>query len=165
MEFQLELQPILYRLITVWISTGILFFFFKKYFWSSMKDYLEKRKRFVSEQVELAKISNQRASQLELEVNEKLKQARIDSKEIVDKSRNEAIKVREQIIKEAKIEASNQMESAQIEIAREKDLAKNQIESQIVDVALLAASKIVKENIDDKQSRDIVDDFIKDFKS
>ena len=162
---EINLIPSLFKLITVWIATGILFFFFYKFFWKSVVSFFNKRETFMVEQIESAAQSNKNAMAYEKEANETMKQARIDSKNIVDRSKNEAIKVKEDIIGKANDEAKDKIESARLEIEREKEMARKEIEGEIVDIALTAAREIVKDSINEKKSEEIVDDFIKELKA
>lgn len=162
---QINLFPELFKLIAVWVSTGILFFFFYKFFWKHIVGFMKKREDYMAEQVEQAAQSNKNAIAYETQANEAMKQARVDSKNILDRSKNEAIRVREEIIANAKSEASDKLESARIEIEREKELARKEIEGEIVDIALTAAREIVKDSINEKKSEEIVDDFIKELKA
>lgn len=160
----IELMPNIYRLITVWIATGILFFFFYKFFWKAVKKYMQTREDYIVENVEAAKNANKMAQEYEEDANEALKQARIDSKAIIDRSKNEAIKVRDEIIETANNDAKNKLDSARLQIEREQTQAQKELEKQILDVALKAAQEIVKDNLDEKKSEEIVDDFIKELK-
>lgn len=157
------LIPNIYKMITVWLSLAIMFFIFYKKFWKNFKEYTDKRKDFVVKQVSEAEESNKTAIDHEKNAADALKQARIDSKEMIDRSRGEAIKVKEQIIDDAKSEASGQLEHARLQIAREEQELRKELEGEITDIALSAAREVVKGSIDEKQGEAIVDDFIKEL--
>lgn len=162
---EINLFPMISKLITVWIATGILFFFFHKFFWKSLTGYLSKRENFIVEKVENAKQATINAKEHENQASDALKQARIDSRTILDRSKNEAIKVKEEILDSANKEAKDKIESARLEINREKQAARKDIETEIVDIALTAAKEVVKEEIDESKGEKIVDDFIKELKA
>jgi len=159
----IELFPVFSRLITVWISTGILFFFFKKYFWNSLMDFLQKREEYITSQVQSAQASNEKALAYENEAQEALKQARLDSKSMIDRSKDEANTVKQDIIEKAHAEAKDKIERAQAEIEKEKNDALADVHTQVVDIAMDAAKAIVKDNIDESKSKSIVNDFIKEL--
>lgn len=162
---EINLFPVLSKMITVWIATGILFYFFHKFFWKSLVAYIAKRENFITEKIESANQANLNAIEHEAKANEALKQARIDSRNILDRSKNEAIKLREDIVSSAQKEAKDKIESARIEINRERELARQDIETEIVDIALIAAKEVVKESIDKDKGEKIVEDFIKELKA
>jgi len=161
----IELFPNILKLLTVWIATGVLFFVFYKFFWKHIVSFFDKREKFMVEQVESAAQANKNALQYEEDANEAMKQARIDSKNILDRSKNEAIKAKEDIVNQAHREANDKIESARLEIAREKEVARKEIEGEVVDIALTAAREIVKDQIDEKKGEEIVDNFIKELKA
>lgn len=165
MEFdlQLELAPFLGRLVTVWITAFILYRLYKWKMYEPINNYLEKRRDYIDTQVSLATKSNEQAAQYKEQQYEELKQARLDARVIVEKSKAEAIEVREDIIGKAKDEARNKVDSARQEIERERLQAKSEIQNEIVSVALQAAKEVVKDSLDEKRSKDIVDDFIKEM--
>lgn len=162
---EINLFPVLSKMITVWISTGILFFFFHKFFWKSLVAYIAKRENFITEKIESANQANLNAIEHETKASEALKKARVDSRNILDRSKNEAIKVKEDIISSAHKEAKDKIDGARIEIDREKELARKEIETEIVDIALIAAKEVVKESIDKNKGEKIVEDFIKEMKA
>lgn len=161
----IEIFPVIWRIVTVWIATGILFFFFYKFFWKHLMTYMKKREDYIVDNVESATQANQTAQEYEKNANEVLKQARIDSKTIIDRSKNEAIKARDEIVDNAHKEARDKLDGARIAIEREKQQARNEIEGEVVDIALSAAREIVKDSIDEKKSEEIVDEFIKELKA
>lgn len=164
-DVEINLFPNIFKLLQVWIATGILFFFFYKFFWKAIVEYFEKRTNYMTEQVDSAAQANKQALAYEAQANDTMKQARVDSKNILDRSKNEAIRVREEIIEDAKQEANSKIEGARLEIEREKVLARKEIESEVVDIALTAAREIVKDSINEQKGEEIVDDFIKELKA
>lgn len=159
------LFPSLAKLITLWIGTGLLLFFFYKFFWKKLKAYLEERQNFMASKIENSRLAEVNAQSYERNAKDELQKARLDSKTIIERSKNDALRVKEDIVSDAKKEANNKMEEARLEINREKMAARKEIESEIVDIALTAAREVVKESIDKNKSEKIVDDFIKELKA
>jgi F-type H+-transporting ATPase subunit b len=54
-------------------------------------------------------------------------------------------------------------EQAQAEIEREKQGALQELRDEVADLAIDAAGKILREDIDSKRQRELVDDFIGDL--
>lgn len=162
-HFELQLFPNLYKLLTVWIATGILFFFFYKFLWKSLVEFMKKREDHIMENIEAATQANETAQRYEAEANEALKQARIDSKTILDRSKNEAVKKSDEIITSAQQQAKDKIDEARIQIEREKQQARKELEGEVSDIALKAAKEIIKDNLDEAKSEKIVDDFIKEL--
>ncbi|MDR3214977.1 MAG: F0F1 ATP synthase subunit B [Bacilli bacterium] len=162
---EINLFPNILKMLSVWLATAVLFFFFYKFFWKSVQDFFAKRQEYMANQIDMATQANKQATEYESKTNETMKKARIDAKNIVDRSKNEAIRLKEEILAKANDEAKEKITSAQIEIDREKEQAMKEIENEIIDVALLAAQEVIKENLDADKSKVIVDDFIKELKA
>ena len=162
-EMEMELFPNLYKLLTVWIATGILFFFFYKFFWKALVAFMQQREDHIMQNIESATQANETAQKYEAEANEALKQARIDSKTILDRSKNEAVKKSDEIITNAQEEAKDIIDEARVQIEREKQQARKELESEVSDIALKAAKEIIQDNLDEEKSEKIVDDFIKEL--
>ena len=165
MHVDINLLPNMLKILSVWASTAILFFCFYKFFWKSIVAYFNKRQNYMAEQIDSATDANKKALEYENSANEQMKQARIDAKGIIDRSKNEAVRVREEIIEKANEDAKIKVSQAQVEIERERELAQKGIQNEIVDVAMLAAETVIKDKLDKNKSKEIVDDFIKELKS
>ena len=66
---------------------------------------------------------------------------------------------------EAKNEADNKLTSALREIAHQKSQMRDEIEAEIVDVALLAATKLIEGKVDEVEDRKQIQHFIKDVRN
>ena len=67
-----------------------------------------------------------------------------------------------QIIADAQAEASSLKSKATKEIAQEKEQAIAEIRNDISDIAILAASKVLEEDIDKSKHEDLIEKFIKE---
>ena len=64
-----------------------------------------------------------------------------------------------------KDEADNKLNSALREISHQKSQMREEIESEIIDVALLAASKLIEGKMDETEDRRQIQHFIKDVRN
>ena len=64
-----------------------------------------------------------------------------------------------------KDEADNKLSSALREISHQKAQMREEIESEIIDVALLAASKLIEGKVDEAEDRKQIQHFIKDVRN
>ena len=67
-----------------------------------------------------------------------------------------------QIIADAQAEASSLKSKATKEIAQQKEQAIAEIRNDISDIAILAASKVLEEDIDKSKHEDLIQKFIKE---
>ncbi|OGO14429.1 MAG: hypothetical protein A2Z02_06240 [Chloroflexi bacterium RBG_16_48_7] len=67
----------------------------------------------------------------------------------------------------ARKEAESIVAKAQVEINRQREKDIQELRSQFADIAILAAEKVIKENIDKEKNRKLIDEVLKnkmDFK-
>ena len=67
---------------------------------------------------------------------------------------------KKRIMDETKQEVANMKDKAYKDIESERLKMKEDISSEVIDVALLAASKVVNRNINDEDNHKIVSDFV-----
>ncbi|MEO8167665.1 MAG: F0F1 ATP synthase subunit B, partial [bacterium] len=73
-------------------------------------------------------------------------------------------KLRLEIIEKANTSARGMVEQAKEEIRRERDAALIQLRSEVADLAVTAAGKIIDANLDVNKHRQLVDNVIKDIR-
>ncbi|MBL0175257.1 MAG: hypothetical protein IPP94_08355 [Ignavibacteria bacterium] len=72
-------------------------------------------------------------------------------------------KISADLLAKAQEQAAQLTVQARAEIQREKETALAQLRTEIADLAISAAAKILKENLDDARNRKLVDEFISDL--
>jgi len=68
--------------------------------------------------------------------------------------------MRDEIVNKAQEESRKLIEQAKAEITHEKDLAMSDLRNEVSDLAIKAAEKILKDNLDEGRQKKIVNDFI-----
>lgn len=156
------LYPNLITFLTQIISTLILFLFLKRLVWQPMRDFLAQRSEVIVGELEGAKQARLDAEKLKEEYTADLKHAKDEAGKIVENARQRALETKENIISEAEREAQYKLEKAKKDIEQERSKAEEELKSQIIDIALSAAEKLVDENIDEMKNRKLIDKFIKE---
>ncbi len=141
-------------------ATLILFLIIRFYLWKPITNMLETRRNAMDKEIDEAKENNLKSRKLTRELEEKLEAAQFEVKNIIDKAENDANLRRNQIIKEAKEEAKKRLEAVESDIEQEILKSNAEIHKMIVDVAFLAAKKIVGNEIDQDKYLDIVNEII-----
>lgn len=155
-----KLFPNITTVIVQLCSTGVLLLIFKKFLWVPMQEYFKKRADYIESQMNEAKEMNEKAKKL---ITESEEQARISAKEyrdIVEKAKSDALKVRDDIVAQAKKEAASKIDQAQKEIDAEKQQAKDEMKEEMVQVAIEVASKIIQKEMNTKENQQMVEDFV-----
>lgn len=142
------------------LNTIILYLYMKKFFFNKVTDFMNKRQSSIEEKINQANINFDKANEMLLEYDQKLKQLEIDGKTIVEEYKKKAIKLYDEMIEEAKKEAGLIRDRARRDAEREIEKAKEDIKKQIVELSLIAATKAIGEEINDEKHHKFIMDFI-----
>lgn len=147
------------------LATGVLFWGFKKLLWKPMQAYLQKRADVADQALRDAHEAKLMAEERQREAEALLGKAAMDAKELIESGKQEGVRIKELLLAEAKDEADNKLSSALREIAHQKTQMREEIETEIIDVALLAASKLIEGKVDETEDRRQIQHFIKDVRN
>lgn len=157
----MELQ--LGKVIATIINFIILLLILKKFFWSKIEILIDERQKFILNKINEAKEKEEQAEKMIIEKELALKEARIEGKKITEKRKNQADKIYDEIINEAKNSAKIIEEKSRLELEREKLKAMEEIKEKSVDLAITLSKKIVEKELDEKNQKEILDKFIENF--
>jgi F-type H+-transporting ATPase subunit b len=160
-----KLFPDLLTMAVQLVATGILFWGLKKLLWIPMQNFLAKRAEVVDAQLKDAYNANLLADENHKQSHLILSNAMVEAKTIIENGKLEGLRLKESLLVEAKNEADNKLTSALREIAHQKLQMRDEIEAEIVDVALLAAAKLIEGKVDEIEDRKQIQHFIKDVKN
>jgi F-type H+-transporting ATPase subunit b len=83
-----------------------------------------------------------------------------EARDRIQASIKEAQGIKEEIVRSAHTEAERMIERAREEIVREKQQAMVELRTQVADLAVSAAGKILRRSVDERVQRELVSDFI-----
>lgn len=90
----------------------------------------------------------------------RLAAAEASAREHIEAQIKEAQKLRQTLMNEAATRADAMIEKAQQEIASERERILTGLRNQVVELSLVAAERIVGENMDNERNRKLVDEFV-----
>ena len=139
-------------------STLILFVVVRAFLWKPITNILEQRRELAMKEISDAKQKNDEATKLLDESRKEVEKAKKRAKEIVDNAVITAKLEKSEIIEDAKNEAKKRLDNVNHEIGLELERQKNTLRQEIVDVAFLAAEKIVKREINKEEHIKVVEE-------
>lgn len=160
-----KLFPDAFTMIIQLAATAILFYGFKRLLWKPMLTYLEKRAVLADSQLREAEASKISAEKLHVDAQVQLSEAIREAHALVERGKEEGQRVREKLSKDGKTDADLKLQSALREITYQRQQMQDSIQTEIVDVALLAARKLIEDKADENFDRDQVERFLKDVRS
>jgi F-type H+-transporting ATPase subunit b len=149
---------------TLMVSTFVLFVIFAfvlgKFGWGPLLALLDEREKGVREAVLGAEKANAEAQALLEKHKQLLRDAGRERDEIVKRTLQEAEQLRQELGAKARAEGEQIVARARDQIQREKGLAIQELRAQVADLAVEAASKIVRSSLTPEAQRKLVDDYI-----
>lgn len=158
--FTVHILPNLANMIPQLIATLILFLVLRAKVTEPMKNFLNKRAEAIKANLDAAEAEKLEAEKLRVEYESSLDNAKNEAREIVDSAKKRGDQLREEIISEAKKEAKIISERATNDIEREKEKALDSLKSEVADMAMMVASKVVNKDLDKNTHKDLIDGFI-----
>ena len=138
------------------VSFGIVFVILSKYGFPVIVKAIEQRKAYIDNSLETARQANERLAHIQAEGEKMLAEAKQNA------VLKEAVAEKERIIEEARkkavSEAHLQIEEATRRIREEKEKAIREVRSEIADLSIAIAEKVMKEKIGrDKEQQQMID--------
>lgn len=161
MEFK-PLVGLTYELFFTLANVLILFLILRKVLFKKIIDVMDARDADIKNNIEAGQKAKEEGMKFKSEYETKIQDARDEGQMIVDFARKRAEEKSDTIISEARKEAEYIKQKANNEIAKEKEQAFNNIKSEISEIAVLAASKVIEKDIDKAKHEDLIENFIKE---
>jgi F-type H+-transporting ATPase subunit b len=150
-------------IIWIGITFGALLLLLKKYAWGPILSAMTTREETIHESLSQAEKALAEARQLQSDNNKARREAEVHSQAILREARDEAERIRTEEVDKTRVQIKQLQDSAQAEIEREKDNALNSLRNEVADLAIQAAEKILRENLDADRQKKIVDNFLGDL--
>lgn len=139
-------------LITVWLL--------KRFAWKPLLSMMEERRQKIKDEFQRIEDEKVRAAQFKAEYEEKLKNIETERRQKIIEAVNEASKVASEIKAGAQEEAHALVTRTAEQLERDVAKAKVQLKEDMISITLSAAEKILREKLDEKKERQLIDQFI-----
>ena len=145
------------------ITFVILLFILKKMAWGPILNSLNERENFIKDSIDKAEKAQADAEKLLAENNANLAKAEEEAQKIIEQGREYSDKLKVQMLEESKNEAKKLITEATSEIERKNQEAFNNLKDQVADIAIDAAEKIIRANLDKEKQTKLINEYIKDL--
>ncbi|HEX9051866.1 MAG TPA: F0F1 ATP synthase subunit B [Anaeromyxobacter sp.] len=148
--------------LTLWtgITFLVLLVVLSKFAWGPIVKMLAERERTIKDAIEAAKRERQEAERLLGEQKDGLVRAQREAAEIARRNQQEVESLRQELTARARKEADELVATARQQIAEELSKARAELKAQVADLAIDAAGRLVKANLDEKAQRKLVEEYI-----
>ncbi len=138
----------------------VLFLFLKWKLFGPVSEYMQKRRDKIKKSIADAKKKNDEADALMASYQDKLDNIHSEEIEILKEARQKAEARTAEMIKDAQDKIEGMLEKARNDIAAEREKSIADLKDDIAELAVMAASKIIDEELDEQKHVAIVDDII-----
>ncbi|MEG2053724.1 MAG: F0F1 ATP synthase subunit B [Oscillospiraceae bacterium] len=149
-----------WRMVTQTANLVILFLLLKKFLFKPVQNILAKRQAEVDTLYNSAETAQDEAEKLRDDYTARLANAKAEANDIVKTATVTAENKSENILRETNAEVIALKAKAEADIAREKKKAVNEIKNEISGMAVDIAAKIVEREVDEKDHKVMIDEFI-----
>ena len=148
-----------------WITVVfvLLLVILRKFAWGPITSALEERERTIDSSIQRAEQALAEARQIQADNEKARREADQEAQRILREARETAEHLRSEEVEKTRAQIRQMQEQAQAEIEREKQSALSELRTEVADLAIQAAEKILKENLDAPRQRQIVENFIDDL--
>jgi F-type H+-transporting ATPase subunit b len=148
--------------LTLWtgITFLILLVVLAKFAWGPIVKMLAERERSIREAIDSAKKERAEAEKLLAEQKEALARAQREAAELARKNQQDVEALRQELTARARKEADELVADARRQISEELSRARAELKAEVVDLAIAAAGRLVKVNLDEKAQRTLVEEYI-----
>ena len=151
-----------YGLVSWTIITFVLLLLvLRRIAWKPLLEALSRREEHVRSSVERAEQAKLEAEQLLEEHKKQLANAESEVQRILNEGRSFGDKLKDEIVAKANQQSRQMIEQAQQEIERNKDAALAQLRTEVANLAIAAAGKILDETLDETRHARIIDASLK----
>jgi F-type H+-transporting ATPase subunit b len=144
-------------------SIGVLLIVFpliKMFFTDPLSEAIGERNTNLEQTFSEAESLRAEMTKMRSEYEARLVAAEASAREHIEAQIKEAQKLRQTLMNEAATRADAMIDKAQQEIASERERILTGLRTQVVELSLVAAERIVGENMDNERNRRLVDEFV-----
>ncbi|MCX6023232.1 MAG: F0F1 ATP synthase subunit B [Chloroflexi bacterium] len=147
-------------LVAQLINFGLLFLLLRAFLFKPIAGMLDERSRRIKESLDAAENMRRQASSAEAEVRTQIEQARRESQGILQQASQLRDKMIEEAREEARAAAAAENDKAREQIRQERDAAMAQLRGQFVDLAVLAAEKVIRAEVDRNKHQRLISEVL-----
>lgn len=140
------------------VNFSIVLFVLWRFLYRPLLSVLAERRRKVEESMVEAEMIARNKKETDAAIAREMKKAQEKAKQAVERAMQDAEKVKADMVKKAEAEAARIVERAKKEMGAEREKIMNDIRREVADLAVVAAEKIVKKELNAERHAALVDE-------
>jgi F-type H+-transporting ATPase subunit b len=144
------------------VNILILYLLMKKFLFGPISEIMEKRSNTITTSLMEAENKNKDALQLKQDFEKMLETADEKAASIIKEAEQRALEEHDKQIIATKEEITKMIEEANKSIELERKKSMEEIQSEIANIAIAAAVKVIQKNVDSSTNDRIINDFLQE---
>lgn len=145
------------------VATLILFFVLKHFLFKPVNEMLTKRREYIETNMRESEEAKAQSLRMKEEYEEQIKSAKTQANDIISEARNYGEELKQRAVKESKDEAKKVYDAGIEALELERQKVMNSVNNDIVDMAIIAAEKVLRNNIGESLDKNMVKNFVMDM--
>jgi len=138
----------------------VLLFLLMKFAWKPLLAMLEKREDNIRQSLLDAEKARDELANVKEDTEKLLNEARTESQTIVAAGKKNAERMKDEIVKKAKSQSDALLDEAKNQIQIEKDRAIADVKTEVVNLSMEVAKKLIKKNLSKEDNLKLINDSI-----
>ncbi|MFW6007346.1 MAG: F0F1 ATP synthase subunit B [Halanaerobiales bacterium] len=147
---------LLWQVVNFLVLMGVLI----KFLYKPVMEILDERENAIESEFKQAEDEKKKAEELKKEYEQKLSEARNKAQDIIDSAEKRGKKKARDMVKEAEKESEIIKQNKMKEVERAKKEAVDQLKNEVADISIMAASKIIEENLNKEKHEKLIKQYI-----
>lgn len=144
-------------LIGQMITFALLVILTMKYIWPPVIQAMKERQQKIADGLSAAEQGHEMLRQTRVQVEQMLREAKTQTMSIVDQANHRAAELIEQGRMDARTEANKILHQAELNIAQQMQLARNQLKQETANLAVAIASRLIGHHLDEAANSELID--------
>ena len=146
-------------IIWLWITFGIILIILRLTVWGRITGALDRRSSKIASDLDSARQAGEKATAVLAEYDQKIREGRAEAARIIENSRVEATRLKEDVLRQSQEEARELRERAAREIEKAREDAERALRGQVVSLSFSIADAILKRETGTADNRAFVEEF------
>ncbi|MBI3891976.1 MAG: F0F1 ATP synthase subunit B [Candidatus Wallbacteria bacterium] len=138
----------------------LLFPLLSRYLFGPLSEAIEDRERRIKEKMDEAERNSLEMQSMREEYQRRIASIETEARDRIQQAMKEAMATKDELLENARAETEKLLERGRQEMDRERHKVLVEMRDKVVDLAILAAEKLIEKNIDEKSHRALIDDII-----
>jgi len=140
----------------------ILYLVIRKFLWGRLGGFMTDRSKAIADDIEKGETLKAEGERYRDERQELLSSAYDEKKKILEDAKRQASSEYDAAVNKAKQDAGRILAEAKNEAERERERLVRELKREVAALAIAAAAKVVRANMDNEKNRALVDEFLSD---